>query len=957
MLRFNIRQVLIFFCVFVLIFVFLLPFVGTEQVLAGHGATDASNPGSGPGSGPAPGPAPGPGPAPASAPGPAPGPGPGPGPGPRENAADSQGGAGQQAPAQAGGGGAGEQSGRGEQSGAGEQEGRPAGAQEGRPAGEQEGRPAGEQEGRPAGEQEGRPAGEQEGRPAGAQEGRPAGEQEGRPAGEQEGRPAGEQEGRPAGEQEGRPAGAQEGRPAGAQEGRPAGAQEGNAQPACVEGAIASGQGAAEASSQCRPNQEGVVQVDGEGGANPGQTRERVVGGEAQDACLEAARDRGEAEACAPMPGDPMADMPMPPDPERENMRVDTASALEGCLEYAETASQRSACASSARPQIQEFEKERQPIVDREEGQQGRTQDDAIYRDREGQEVRSDDANQGSGGQGQGGQAREGDQEDNRAVQPGGTPGGGIAPKPDNVYRGNDWSDKADRWVETTTEFDEDGNIMAIRKGQTELGDGKFQDSMLTREASMVGGGPGPGDTEDRSRETRRTAYDEDGNISVVLTTDREGNETTTEYDSEGRITWKESRDKKGDLLSAEIPTGERGGETAGRREQCMQGRGEGAEGVCDRQEEAYSVDIDGQMDVYIDWNANLGRPALGSEDMKAPKRGSREYDEKLYGQDSGEVVLDKKGSIRRTQMVNPDGSLTIREFDADGEVISSNTLGARNADGKFMSSTNDRLVGCRVGQDAGECASVDQSFGRGIDGHQCDQGTECEGDGSETSWRAPEGGGKYDDISARLSTSEERGQGGEIKSRVLKYQGDEESALSFEAGVHGIGDSADVGTRPSAGTMERLRETSDGGGVERANSFTADESGKLKTKSEWANRTAYAADGQVEKVENFARDIDGAVSFGVDDVKAQRIIADAAPAQAGSGAELDVKSRTGFSIKLDRGGRPVVAVSGETASNEGGISMDSGLDGFVLGFLPKYEKGQFDKKKGLNSRLDEEED
>ena len=71
-------------------------------------------------------------------------------------------------------------------------------------------------------------------------------------------------------------------------------------------------------------------------------------------------------------PGDPMADMPPPPpDPERENMRVDTASVLESCLEYAETASQRSACASSARPQIQEFERERQPVFERNGNQPG----------------------------------------------------------------------------------------------------------------------------------------------------------------------------------------------------------------------------------------------------------------------------------------------------------------------------------------------------------------------------------------------------------------------------------------------------------------------------------------------------------------------------------------------------------------------------------------------------------
>ena len=142
--------------------------------------------------------------------------------------------------------------------------------------------------------------------------------------------------------------------------------------------------------------------------------------------------------------------------------------------------------------------------------------------------------------------------------------------------------------METTTIFDDDGNIVAIEKGQAQLTDGQFEQPSMGPDAvgpsGMGPGAVGPPGPNEENVERRRVAYDADGNISVVLTTDQEGNEIITEYDSDGRITWKETRDEQGDLISAEIPTGVQAEVAAGRREVCAQGAQTAATEICEQQ-------------------------------------------------------------------------------------------------------------------------------------------------------------------------------------------------------------------------------------------------------------------------------------------------------------------------------------------------------------------------------------
>jgi len=635
-------------------------------------------------------------------------------------------------------------------------------------------------------------------------------------------------------------------------------------------------------------------------------------------------------------PGDPMADMPPPPpDPEKENMRVDTASALEACLEYAETASQRSACASSARPQIQEFERERQPVFERNGNQPG-VATEGQRRDREGQEASSNDRNQGGGAQraeGDQGQAVEGDQGDNRVAPPGSTPGSGIVPQAENVYRGNDWSNKVDRWVETTTIFDDDGNIVAIEKGQAQLTDGQFeQPSMGPGAVGPPGMGPGavgPPDPNEGNVERRRVAYDADGNISVVLTTDQEGNEIITEYDSDGRITWKETRDEQGDLISAEIPTGAQAEVAAGRREVCAQGAQTAATEICEQQL-AERDRVMGGGPGPVDDRQAFRETAVGMEEVRAPRPGSLEYEEKLYGLDSGGVVVDKGGALRRTQTVNKDGSLTIREFDENGELISSNTLGARTADGKAKLNVNDRLVGCEEGQDLAVC-------------DQDRVGVVWPDDkpGAASALRKAEGGGNYDDIVENVVSREERSDDGSVKARVTRYE--------------------DKGVVSPDFKPVKASGVTGSDAVEFIKAYTRNEEGKVQMKPEWANRTSYDAEGNVARVENFSRSEDGKMSLVAEDRGNRQVVT--APqgnstSRNGNNDPTEVRvepgpGNWGYEIEYERGKAPRVVVNGEIAGNEMNLAQDAGLDGFVLGFLPNYEKGVFDKKRSRNNEED----
>ncbi|SVD22651.1 uncharacterized protein METZ01_LOCUS375505, partial [marine metagenome] len=79
--------------------------------------------------------------------------------------------------------------------------------------------------------------------------------------------------------------------------------------------------------------------------------------------------------------------------------------------------------------------------------------------------------------------------------------------------------------------------------------------------------------------------------------------------------------------------------------------------------------------------------------ELRAPEKDSPEYNDKLYGEGTGQIKLDTEGNIRRTLTENQNGSLTVREFAEDGGLISSHTLGAKTEDGKLSSSTNDLVI------------------------------------------------------------------------------------------------------------------------------------------------------------------------------------------------------------------------------------------------------------------------
>jgi hypothetical protein len=242
-------------------------------------------------------------------------------------------------------------------------------------------------------------------------------------------------------------------------------------------------------------------------------------------------------------------------------------------------------------------------------------------------------------------------------------------------------------------------------------------------------------------------------------------------------------------------------------------------------------------------------------------------------------------------------------------------------------------LVGCEEGQDLAVC-------------DQDRVGVVWPDDkpGEASALREAEGGGSYDDIVKNVVSREERSEDGSVKARVTRYED------------KGVGS-------PDFKPVEASGVTGSDA-VEFTKAYTRNEDGKVQMKPEWANRTSYDVEGNVARVENFSRSEDGRMSLVAEDRGNRQVVTATQGNSAGGtsrnrnndATEVRVEpgaGNWGYEIDYERGKVPRIIVNGETAGNEMNLARDSGLDGFVLGFLPNYEKGVFDKKKGRNSRQD----
>ena len=529
--------------------------------------------------------------------------------------------------------------------------------------------------------------------------------------------------------------------------------------------------------------------------------------------------------------------------------------------------------------------------------------------------------------------------------------------------------DSIEDWAETTTSYNEDGIITSIAKSRPVLENGKFKQA---NESSVSSDNVTDGASR---KETRRTAYDDEGNIRIVLTTDRAGNETLKQFDSDGKQTYQEVRDKDGNPISINTDferneeiekkssaiTIEGGpGRTAiiveGGRENDQDGNDEvwkseeseedgtrivrrtkvaagSANAPSNPAEEVVEETIverpDGTRSVrsttrdgvttttHYDEDGNVtGQTREETEgggdddpredtgplklptnryraELRAPEKGSQEYEETLYGEGTGQIKLDTEGNIRRTLTENQNGSLTVREFAEDGGLISSHTLGAKTEDGKLSSSTNDLVIDQRdpklKAEDTFRTSKVRDPFGPNDENGDADSN---EGD--------------YDTNDAVVAYTYKtfRGEGSKVTYMVY----------TLVAEAYGASRSA------------RLAITLPG----------------------MTHKSVYDEAGDLMQVEGFSRDEDGNVTFDStqfiqseeDDIgDINQSEGDNVDDDDGSDAEAEAASirpatPVGLNIVVLRGQEPNVTINGNPVGTEGAATHGVGLDGFLLGFL-----------------------
>ena len=513
-------------------------------------------------------------------------------------------------------------------------------------------------------------------------------------------------------------------------------------------------------------------------------------------------------------------------------------------------------------------------------------------------------------------------------------------------------SDIAD-WAETTISYNADEVITSIAKSRPVFENGKFKQ---VNESGVSSENVTDGVSR---KETRRTAYDDEGNIRIVLTTDRAGNETLKQFDSDGKQTYQEVRDKNGNPISIntdferneeidvqnspssgrttivvedggendadsgdevwESEESEEDGTRIVRRKKVTSGSANASsnsaeevvdETIVERPDGTRSVRSTTRDGVttttHYDEDGNVigqtreeaeggGGDPLESTgplklptnryraELRAPEKGSQEYDEKLYGEGTGQIKLDTEGNIRRTLTENQNGSVTVREFAEDGGLISSHTLGAQTEDGKPSSSTNDLVVDQRDPESK-----------------------------AEDTFRTSE-----DDV--------DRSQGGDsdYNDGHVKYT----YQVLFQS-VQG----------ESVRRMVVIQMTADGG--------VRASSGLLWISN--VHRSVYDEAGDLMQVEGFSRDEDGNTTFNStqfiqseeDDIgDINQSEGDNVDDDDGSDAEAEAESirpatPVGLNIIVLRGQEPNVTINGNPVSTEGAATHGVGLDGFLLGFL-----------------------
>ena len=519
--------------------------------------------------------------------------------------------------------------------------------------------------------------------------------------------------------------------------------------------------------------------------------------------------------------------------------------------------------------------------------------------------------------------------------------------------------DSVTDWAEITTSYNEDGNITSIAKSRPVLENGKFKQ---TNESSVSSDNVTDGTSR---KETRRTAYDDEGNIRIVLTTDRAGNETLKQFDSDGKQTYQEIRDKDGNPIS--INTDFERNEEIDKKSSAITIEG-GRENDQDGNDEVWKSEESEEDGTRI-----VRRTKVKSGSANAPSNPAEEVVE--------ETIVERPDGTRIVRRTTRDGVTTTTHYDKDGNVIGQSGDDGQQGGSDPLENTGPlKLNTDRYRAELRAPEKDSQEYEETLYGEIASQiKLDTEGNirrtltenqnGSLTVREFAEDGGlisshtlgaKTEDGKLSSSTNdlvvdqrnpEQKAEDTFRTSKVRDPFGPNDENGDADSN-EGDGDTNDVALRYTSTVAweERGERGERVKTVVIVGMFGADgavSGNRVSLSSSLTHRSLYDEAGNLTQVEGFSRDEDGNVTFDStqfiqseeDDIgdinqsEGDNVDDDGSDAEA-EAASIRPATPVGLNIVVLRGQEPNVTINGNPVGTEGAATHGVGLDGFLLGFL-----------------------
>jgi|GEM_PF-3018548 YD repeat-containing protein len=525
-------------------------------------------------------------------------------------------------------------------------------------------------------------------------------------------------------------------------------------------------------------------------------------------------------------------------------------------------------------------------------------------------------------------------------------------------------SDIAD-WAETTISYNADEVITSIAKSRPVLENGKFKQANESEVSSA-------NVTDGVSRkETRRTAYDDEGNIRVVLTTDRAGNETLKQFDSDGKQTYQEVRDKDGNPIA--INTDFERNEEIDVQNSPSSGRttivvGDGGENDADSGDEVWKSEETEENGTRI-----VRRVKTGSGSANASSNPAEEVVE--------ETIVERPDGTRSVRSTTRDGVTTTTHYDEDGNVTGQTRQQGEARSDPLPDTDPLKLNTNRYRAELRAPEKDSQEYEETLYGEETSQiKLDTEGNIRRTLTENQNGS---------LTVREFAGDGGLISSHTLGAKTEDGKPSSSTNDL--VIDQRDPESKAedtfrTSKVKDPFRPNDEEGDIDSNDSNESDQDTgdfiyTYTSTVEWAgirklrslvvvgqvqagggvmynhvsvrlpgmtHRSVYDEAGDLMQVEGFSRDEDGNTTFDStqfiqseeDDIgDINQSEGDDVDDDDGSDAEAEAASirpatPVGLNIVVLRGQEPNVTINGNPVGTEGAATHGVGLDGFLLGFL-----------------------